>query len=378
MKLIIPENIQSIEPYKPGKTQEELEREYGISGSIKLASNENPYPPSPQVVEAITNALSGINRYPDAACHDLIEAIADKYGVDKEDVVIGNGSNDLIDFLVKAFVEKGDEVITSHPSFLMYQKFVQVRGGINHIVPLKEMTHDLQGILRQINDKTRLIFIDNPNNPTGTAIVPRDLYVFLSTVPEHVIVVIDEAYADFMDQGLRPDASSLIHNAKKRCPVVFMRTFSKAYGLAGLRIGYGLMNPEIAACLHKVRQPFTVNTLAQIAAREALDEEEHYQFVFQKNRESIQYLEGILQKFGCKTYPTEGNFILVDVKGDADKLCEALLYKGIIVRSMKAYGFPSCIRVTAGTDLENLSFVEKIWKIHRFSSCGKSDRVFSA
>ncbi len=362
MKLIIPENIQKIEPYKPGKTQAELEREYGISRSVKIASNESPYAPSARIVKAITDAVTGLNRYPDAACHDLVETIALKYGVQKESVVVGNGSNDLIDFLVKTFIEKGDEVITSHPSFLMYQKFVQVRGGINHIIPLKDMRHDLTSIVNNINDKTRLIFIDNPNNPTGTTISPRDLYVFLSTIPEHVIVVIDEAYADFMDEELRPDAASLINNTNKRCPVVFLRTFSKAYGLAGLRVGYGLMNYELAACLHKVRQPFTVNTFAQIGAKVALEDEEHYLSILQKNRDGIRYLYKELQKLGCTAYPTQGNFILVDIKGDADKLYKTLLRKGFIIRSMRAYGFPSCIRVTVGTEAENSSFINNLEK----------------
>ncbi len=362
MKLTIPENIQKIKPYTPGKTQEELEREYGICNSIKIASNENPASPSPAIVRAITDALAGINRYSDAACHDLSVAIAAKYGVEKEEIVVGNGSNEIIDFLVKAFVEKGDEVITSHPSFLMYQKFVQVRGGINHIIPLQERGHDLNAIMDRINERTRLIFIDNPNNPMGSAIAPRDLYIFLSSVAEHVIVVIDEAYADFMEEELRPDAASLIRNTERRCPVVFMRTFSKAYGLAGLRVGYGIMNRDLAACLHKVRQPFNVNTLAQAGAIAALKEEERYQQIVQKNRQGISYLRDAFAALGCISYPSQGNFVFVDVKRDADRLYEALLHKGIIIRSMRAYGFPTSIRVTVGTELENIRFVEMFEK----------------
>ncbi len=360
MKLIIPENIEKIEPYQPGKTQEELEREYGIGKSIKIASNENPAPPSPRIVEAITDALAGINRYSDATCHDLATAIAAKYGVEKEEIVIGNGSNEIIDFLVKSFVQNGDEVITSHPSFLMYQKFVQVRGGINHSVPLKGMSHDLDAIINRITERTRLIFIDNPNNPMGTVITPPALDSFLGTVAEHVIVVIDEAYADFMEEGLRPDAASLIRNTERRCPVVFMRTFSKAYGLAGLRVGYGIMHRQLAACLHKVRQPFNVNTAAQVGAKAALEDDERYQHLLQKNREGIAWLRNALEALGCVSYPGQGNFVFVDIKGDADKLCEALLHKGVIIRSMRAYGFPSCIRVTVGTELENIRFIEML------------------
>lgn len=362
VKLIVPENIREITPYPPGKPQDELEREYGIRNSIKMASNEKPTGPSPQVVQALVNALDGLNRYPDGSSYYLTEAIARKYGVDQEEVVLGNGSNEVIDFLVKAFVQNGDEVITSHPSFLMYQKFVQMRGGINHIVPMKEMCHDLEAVTRLVNSRTRLIFLDNPNNPMGTVIAPVDLYVFLSTIPEHVIVVIDEAYADFMAEELRPDAVSLIRNSKDRCPVVFLRTFSKAYGLPGLRIGYGLMAGEVASCLHKVRQPFNVNSLAQVGARAALDDDESFYLALEQNRAGIIYLRDALEKLGCNSYPTQGNFILVDVQGDANTLYEAMLRKGVIIRSMAAYGLPSSIRVTIGTELENLRFIEMLEK----------------
>jgi histidinol-phosphate aminotransferase len=270
LKLTIPENIDSITPYPPGKPLDELEREYGITDSIKLASNENPWGPSPQAVRALTAELLNLHRYPDGSCYYLSEAIAEKTGLSSSEIVVGNGSNEIIDFLVKAFVQEKEEVITSHPSFLMYQKFVQVRGGVNHVVPLSDMFHDLPAILALVTEKTRLIFIDNPNNPTGTAIPPVELYKFLSDLPEHVIVVLDEAYVDFMDEALRVDTFSLIRNSEGRCPVVFMRTFSKAYGLSGLRVGFGLMDARIASCLHKVRQPFNINQMGQVGALAAL------------------------------------------------------------------------------------------------------------
>ena len=360
MKIQVPENIKSIVPYPPGKPIEELEREYGVKDSIKLASNENAWGSSPKAIQAISEALTTLHRYPDGSNYYLVQAIADKMGFSPEEVVVGNGSDDIIEFLVKAYVEKGDEVITSHPSFLMYQKVVQVRGGVNKILPLKEMHHDLKAILENISDRTRLIFLDNPNNPTATAINPGELYTFLSTVPESVIVVLDEAYVDFMDPEVQVDVYSLIQNSKGRCGVVALRTFSKAYGLAGIRVGYGLMSAEIAAYLHRVRQPFNVNQLAQVAAIAALNDTEFYQATLQKTKEGMAWLQEEVEKLGCTSYSSQTNFFLIDVKGDATALYEAMLHQGVIIRSMKAYGYTNVIRVTVGTSEENYRFIRTL------------------
>lgn len=339
---------------------DELEREYGVSNSIKLASNENAWGSSPKAIEAIRGALSNLHRYPDGSNYYLVQAIAEKFDFAPEEVIIGNGSDEIIEFLVKAYVEKGDEVITSHPSFLMYQKVVQVRGGVNNIFSLKDMHHDLEAILNSITDRTRLIFLDNPNNPTATAIPPEKLYYFLSKVPESVIVVLDEAYVDFMDSEMKVDAYSLVKNSRGRCGVVVLRTFSKAYGLAGLRVGYGLMDSEIAAFLHRVRQPFNVNQLAQVAAVAALDDTEFYEKTLQGTREGMAWLRKEVEKLGCITYPSQTNFFLIDVKGDAAALYEAMLYKGVIIRSMKPYGYSHVIRITVGTDEENYRFIRAL------------------
>jgi len=357
LKLIIPDNIATITPYPPGKPLDELEREYGISNSIKLASNENPWGPSPKVVRALRSELLNLHRYPDGSCYYLTEAISSMVGVDPTEIVLGNGSNEVIEFLVKAFITEGDEVITSHPSFLMYQKFVQIRGGVNYVVPLKGMKHDLEVIYEMISEKTRLVFLDNPNNPTGTIIKPVDLYGFLSTVPEYVVVVLDEAYVDYMDISSRVDVYSLIRNSEGRCPVVLLRTFSKAYGLPGLRAGYGIMAQEVASCLHKVRQPFNVNQMAQVGAIAALEDEAYYRQTLNNTRKGLEFLSEEVEKLGCISYPSQTNFFLIDVKGDADKLYQAMLYKGVIVRSMSAYGFRDFIRVTIGTEDENDRFL---------------------
>ncbi len=353
MKTQVPDNIKSIVPYPPGKPMDELEREYGVTNAIKLASNENAWGSSPKAIQAIRDTLADLHRYPDGSNFYLVQAIADKLGFSPDEVIIGNGSDEIIEFLVKAFVQNGDEVITSHPSFLMYQKVVQVRGGVNTVLPLKKMSHDLEAILANITDRTRLIFLDNPNNPTATAIKPVDLYEFLSKVPEYVVVVLDEAYVDFMDYDKQVDVYSLIKNSKGRCGVVALRTFSKAYGLAGIRVGFGLMSAEVAGYLHRVRSPFNVNKLAQVAAVAALEDTEFYEKTLKGTKEGMAWLHEEIKKLGCTCYPSQTNFFLVDVGGDATELYEAMLYKGVIIRSMKAYGYSKVIRITVGTMEEN-------------------------
>ena len=354
MKLTVAPNIETLIPYPPGKPLEELEREYGISGSIKLASNENALGPSPKAIKAISEALTSLHRYPDGSCYYLANSLAEKLGVAPQELVFGNGSNEIIDLLISTFLAPGQEVITSHPTFLVYHKMVQARGGINRVVPLKDMQHDLDAILEEICDDTRLIFLDNPNNPTGTVFSQREFDDFLDKVPHTVIVVLDEAYVDFVDHGVRLDARTYLQSAT---PVVTLRTFSKAYGLAGLRIGYGLMRAEIAEYLHRVRQPFNVNQPAQIGAKAALADDEHYQNTLKLTKEGIAWLQQEVEKLGCTPFPTQTNFFLIDVKGDCKKLYQHMLRKGVIVRPMNAYGFPNYIRITVGLPEENQRFV---------------------
>ena len=336
---------------------DELEREYGVKNPIKLASNENAWGSSPKAIAAIRETLTDLHRYPDGSNYYLVQAIAARTGFAADEIIIGNGSDEIIEFLVKACVEMGDEVITSHPSFLMYQKVVQVRGGVNTVLPLKEMKHDLEAIAAAVTDRTRLIFLDNPNNPTATAINPHAFQEFLAELPESLVVVLDEAYVDFMDPEVRIDVDSLIHNDEGRCGVVSLRTFSKAYGLAGIRVGFGLMSAEIAGYLHRVRQPFNVNKLAQVAAIAALEDDDFYQKTIEGTRNGMEWLQKEVDALGCTSYPSQTNFFLIDVKGDAADLYEAMLYKGVIIRSMKAYGYQNVIRVTVGTTAENERFI---------------------
>ena len=368
MKIEIPENIREITPYPPGKPIEELERAYGISGSIKLASNENPFGPSPAAIEAMRGSLDNVHRYPDGSCHYLNQALAGHLGVAAEQLVFGNGSNEIIEFLVKAFVKEGGEVITSHPSFLMYQKFVQIRGGRNHVVELKEMHHDLDEIAALASPATRLIFIDNPNNPTGTLLSRDRLNGFLAKLPDHLIVVLDEAYIDFVDRDQRYDTLYLLDERQGRCAVVLLRTFSKAYGLAGLRIGFGIMAAPLAACLHKVRQPFNINLIAQQGALAALSDDDFYELTLRKTAAGKRYLTEGVGQLGCTPFPSQTNFFLIDVHTDATALYEVMLKKGVIVRSMKAYGFDTFIRVNVGTDVENDRFLAALGEALR--ECG--------
>jgi len=360
VKLKVAPHISTLVPYPPGKPIEELEREYGLTGSIKLASNENAWGPSPRAVEAIKKALQNLHRYPDGSCYYLAQSLAGKLGVKPEEIVFGNGSNEIIGLLIAAFLQPGEEVITSHPTFLMYQKLVQVQGGSNKVVELAAgMHHDLKAILGAVSAKTRMVFLDNPNNPTGTIIDRDDFASFMEQLPQGIIVVLDEAYVDFMDPERRIDVQAYIRGGK---PVAALRTFSKAYGLSGLRLGYGIMDVDMAGYLNRIRQPFNVNSLAQVGGVAALEDDEHYGMTLQKSRDGIAGLRREVAKLGCRPMETQTNFFLIDVNGDARELYEHMLHQGVIVRPMQAYGYPNYIRITVGRAHENQRFVETLAK----------------
>lgn len=363
-------------PYPPGKPLEELEREYGITGSIKLASNENALGPSPKAVAAISAALTNLHRYPDGSNYYLANSLAEKLGVKPAQLVFGNGSNEIIELLAATFLSPGEEVITSLPTFLVYQKMVQAHKGANKVVPLAEkappavtppkgavhlgICHDLEAIATQITPKTRLIFLDNPNNPTGAVFSKDEFDAFLAKVPDDVIVVLDEAYVDFVEDAIRIDAREYLQSEKI---VVSLRTFSKAYGLAGLRVGYGMMREEVAEYLHRVRQPFNVNTLAQVGALAGLNDEEHYKKTLQMSRDGIAWLSGELVQLGCTPFASQTNFFLVDIGVDGKDFYERMLRRGVIVRPMNAYGFPRYIRITVGLPEENQRLVMAMAKV---------------
>jgi histidinol-phosphate aminotransferase len=357
MKLNVPASIRSIKPYVPGKPLKELEREYGIADSIKLASNENPLGPSPMAMEAILKSISGLNRYPDGSCHDLVEKLSGKYQVGRENIVIGNGSDDIIGMLTTVFLSPGDEAILPTPSFLMYEISVKTQGAVPLLVPLKNLSIDLDEMKQRISSRTRMIFICNPNNPTGTIVPMEDLKAFVQEIPPEVVVVVDEAYIEFArDENCR-SAVELLNSGS---PVATLRTFSKAYGLAGLRVGYGIMAGEMVQFLNRVRQPFNVNSLAQIGAAAALEDQAFFEKTIQLVHDGLSFLYGELNRLGVIYYPTQANFFLIDVKTDADSVFKRLLELGVIVRSMSSYGYPEYIRVNVGLPAENKRLIHAL------------------
>jgi histidinol-phosphate aminotransferase len=349
-----------LEPYVPGKPIETLQRELGLSDVVKLASNENPLGPSPQATAAIQTALGRLHRYPDGAAHDLTDKLARQWDVAADNIVLGNGSDDLIAMIARAFLEPGDAVVVPKPSFLMYALAAQWSGARCVSVPLKVLTIDLDAMAEAVDPTVKIIFLCNPNNPTGTIFAKADFERFLDRVPMKIIVVLDEAYAEFV----RGDdfASGAGYIDLKR-PVVTLRTFSKAYGLAGLRVGYGIMPAEVAQVLHRVRDPFNVSIPAQAGALAALDDHKHLLETRRITHDGIVFLRDALADLGLTCFATEANFFLIDVKIDADQLYNKLLHEGVIVRSMRAYGYPNYIRISIGRPRENQRFIEALHKV---------------
>jgi len=360
MKLSVPDYILSIKPYAPGKPLEELEREYGIEGSIKLASNENPLGPSPLAVQAILDAVGKLNRYPDGGGYDLINSISAYQGVSPENIVLGNGSDEIIAMLASALLQPGDEAILPHPSFLIYEIMVRCAGAIPVSVPLTALSINLDKIKERITPGTRMIFLCNPNNPTGTIISKRDFENFLDNIPRQVVVVVDEAYIEFVRDE---DCVRSIDYLDSNLALVTLRTFSKAYGLAGLRIGYGVMPGEIAEILNRVRLPFNANSLAQIGAAAALKDEAFLKKTLEVIHKGLGFLWDSLDKMGIKYFPTQANFFLIDVGKDADEIFENMLRQGVIVRSMTSYGYPEYIRINVGLHEENVRFIQALEKV---------------
>jgi len=361
IKSLVPEWIRALAPYPPGKPIEELEREYKIAGSIKLASNENPLGPSPKAVAAIHAALGELHRYPDGNCYYLKRAVARKYGVSPDVLIFGNGSNEIIELAVRTFLQAGDEAVMSQHAFAIYHLVVQAQGGISRQVPMRNFTHDLEAIAEAITPVTRMVFLANPNNPTGTIFFRRQWEEFLAAVPRDVIVVMDEAYFEFVDDPEYPD--SLAAHTSDRL-LITLRTFSKIYGLAALRLGFGVAHPELVEVMNRVRAPFNVSSLAQVAGSAALDDDEHVERTRRCNREGMTYLRDALTRLGIEFVPSWANFLLVRV-GNGPRVYEALLERGVIVRPMGVYDFPEHVRVTVGTAAENERFVTALQDVRR-------------
>jgi histidinol-phosphate aminotransferase len=357
---LIQPHLAEITPYQAGKPLEELERELGIANAVKLASNENPLGPSPLSLEAVQASLHTLNRYPDSHAYYLKEDLSRHLGLAPAQLILGNGSDEVLDLLVRALVPPGGEVLSTDHTFLMYGLLTQAVGGVFREVPLKEMRVDLAAVARAVTGETRLILLNNPNNPTGAAFYRQEWEDFLAVLPEHVTVILDEAYIDFADDPLVPQ--SLAYVAEDRL-LVGLRTFSKAYGLAGLRIGYGFGPSILMDYLNRLRLPFNVNRLAQIAARAALTDSLFLERTLKVVHRGRDWLYGELTRLGLSFLPTQANFILIRVDRPAREVYDAMLRQGVIIRAMEAYGFPEHIRVNVGLPEENQRFIQAFARV---------------
>ncbi|MFN3476292.1 MAG: histidinol-phosphate transaminase [Candidatus Methylomirabilales bacterium] len=352
--------LREIRPYSPGKPIEEVERELGITGAVKLASNENPLGPSPLALQAIRNALEGIHRYPDGGGYYLKQALSEKFGLDPDHFILGNGSNELIELCARCFLREDDEAIMADPAFIVYQTVTHVIGARPILVPLKDFQHDLEEMARRISPKTKLIFVGNPNNPTGTCVTPEEIDRFMASVPPDVIVLFDEAYFEYLPVELQPETIRYVLEGRY---VLLLRTFSKIYGLAGLRIGYGIAPPSLIEVMNRARQPFNVNALAQVGALAALNDDAHVAMARRLNEAGKRYLYGQLEEMRVAYVPTFANFILIDVGQNGEEVAQALMRRGIIVRPMDPYHLPTHLRVTIGTPQENERFIDALLEV---------------
>lgn len=354
-------HLSRVKNYRPGKPLEELQREYGIRNAVKMASNENALGPSPKALAALKRALPNVHRYPDGGCFYLRRRLSRFLNVKPETLVFGNGSDELLVLAVRAFARPGDEVVIADPTFLIYEIASQVEEAKIIKVPMKRFHYDLPAMAAKIGAKTKLVFIANPDNPVGTHIGGRELITFLKKVPRRVIVVLDEAYFEFA--RARKDYPDSLRLLRAFDNLIVTRTFSKAYGLSGLRVGYAVTAPPIANALNKVREPFNVNLLAQAAAVAALDDAAHLRKTLKMVDEGRRYLYQELKSMGVLCVDTATNFMLMDLRTDAEAVYEKLLRKGVIVRSMKAWGLDTYIRVTIGRMDENKRFVKALREI---------------
>lgn len=358
-RMDVPDNIARLTPYSPGKPVEEVQRELGLNRVIKLASNENPLGPSPEAIKAIAGCAARVHLYPDAAAWTLRQALAVRLNVSPESIVIGNGSDDIIHLLGVTFLQPDNEVVQGDPSFVRYEAAALLNNALCHRVPLTpDWVHDLEAMAARCNARTRLVFIANPNNPTGTIVGREALLRLLERMPEDALLVLDEAYYEYAAGAPEyPDGVDLVREGRN---VAVLRTFSKAYGLAGLRIGYGVMHPDIAQWLHRTREPFNVNLIAQVAALAALQDVEHVHRTVAMNEEGKQTFYDAFKALGLNYTPTFANFVWVDLGRECRPIYEALLRRGIITRTGDIFGAPTYLRVTTGTPEENALFLSAL------------------
>jgi histidinol-phosphate aminotransferase len=358
MPLRVHQDIVSLRPYVPGKPIEELQRELGLSRVVKLASNENPIGPSPKALAVLSEVAAALNRYPDGGAHRLRTVLAERWKVHVDQVILGNGSDEILGLLARAFLAPGDEAVMADETFVIYKMEVTAAHGVSVEIPLKEGRHDLRAMAEAVTEKTKLLFVCNPNNPTGTAVGKGDVDALMARIPEHVLVVFDEAYYEYVRLGDFPDTLRYVAQGRN---VIVLRTFSKIYGLAGLRIGYGLTTAEITDYLNRVRPPFNANSMAQQAALAALHDEEHVASSRALNGTEMDKVRAGLEALHLKPLPSEANFLYFDAGGDGRRLFEALLREGIIIRHIRG----PMVRVTIGLPEENQLFLTALRRVMR-------------
>lgn len=354
--------VQKLSPYVPGKPVDELARELGLDPAkiVKLASNENPLGPSAKAVAAIQAELAELTRYPDGSGYLLKQRLASRYGVAVEQVTLGNGSNDILELVARAYLAPGLNAVFSAHAFAVYPISTQAVGAQGKVVPARDYGHDLDAMLQAIDENTRVVFIANPNNPTGTWFDSAALARFLQAVPERVLVVLDEAYIEYAEGSELPDGMAFLAEHPN---LLVSRTFSKAYGLAALRVGYAVSSVQIADVLNRVRQPFNVNSLAMAAACAVLDDEQYLADSRRANTQGMLQLEVGFRALGLAWIPSKGNFIAVDFGRDAGPINQALLREGVIVRPVAGYGMPTFLRVSIGTETENACFLDVLGRV---------------
>ena len=357
----IRKELRDLEVYVPGKPIEELQREMGLRNVIKLASNENAFGPSPKALEALKSAIFRVNRYPDDGCFYLRKKLAERLNVKGENLIFGNGSDELIILAIRAFLDKGEEAILADPTYLLYRIAAKAAGVKLTLVPLKNMRYDLETMALRISGDTRIILISNPNNPTGTYVTRDEVGSFIEKVPNDVLLFFDEAYYEFAEGEDYPNTMKYLDRGN----IITSRTFAKIYGLAGLRIGYAAADKEVANVINRIREPFNANLLAQEAALAALDDEEYARFVRRETDKGKKYLYEEFIRLGLSCVPSATNFILVKIGPRAEEVYQKLLRHGIIVRQMNAWKLNDYIRVTIGKEEENRFFIEKLETILR-------------
>lgn len=352
--------IDELIAYVPGKPMEEVQKEYGLTEIIKLASNENPLGTSPKALEAMQQALSGTNLYPEGSSRKLRQKVADKFGIHESMVIFSNGADNILLLIAQGFINEGDEVIIGDPTFSVYETATKIMGGHIVKVPLKNLTYDLAAIAEKITDKTKLIFVCNPNNPTGTLVTEEQVARLMEKVPEHCAVVFDEAYAEFVGDKDYPQTIQYVHGQRN---VLIVRTLSKIFGLAGVRVGYAMGPEHMIEVLRKVTEPFPVNRLAQAGGLAALDDQEFLHKVLEVTAQGKQYLYQEFSKLGLSYAPSHTNFIFVDLGMDSQVVFKKLLEQGIIIRPGNIWDLPTYARITVGTMEQNEKFIKALTEV---------------